>query len=82
MDFAASLALIVPEIVLSLSRLVLLLAAAGRATRLERDQHSRLRRARRCFFLVAPAVCAGAAGPDTVAFGGSSAPTPSPASPS
>jgi hypothetical protein len=29
-----------------------------------------VRRARRCFFLVAPAVCAGAAGPDTVAFGG------------
>src|SRR5687768_1489028 len=71
MDFTASLALIVPEIVLSLSGLALLLVAAWAG-----DRSSSLVSMLACvvlgacFFLVAPAVCAGAAGPDTVAFGG------------
>jgi len=71
MDFAASLALIVPEIVLSLSALVLLLVAAWVG-----DKASIAITAvgcvvlAVCFALVAPAVCAGAAGPDTVAFAG------------
>ena len=71
MDFAASLALIVPEIVLSLSGLALLLVAAWAG-----DKASSAISILACivlgacFFLVAPAVCAGAAGPDTVAFGG------------
>ncbi len=71
MDFAASLALIVPEIVLSLSGLVLLLVAAWAG-----DRSASLISVLACialgacFFLVAPAVCAGAARPDTVAFGG------------
>lgn len=71
MDFAASLALIVPEIVLSLSGLVLLLVAAWAG-----DKASSAISIfacvvlGACFFLVAPAVCTGAAGPDTVAFGG------------
>jgi len=71
MDFAASLALIVPEIVLSLSGLALLLVAAWAG-----DRSARLISILACialgacFFLVAPAVCAGASGPDTVAFGG------------
>ena len=71
MDLAASLALIVPEIVLSLSGLVLLLVAAWAG-----DRSSSLISILSCvalgacFFLVAPAVCAGASGPDTVAFYG------------
>lgn len=71
MDFAASLALVVPEIVLSLSGLVLLLVAAWAG-----DKASGLVSILACialgacFVLVAPAVCAGAAGVDTVAFGG------------
>src|SRR5687768_14140547 len=71
MEFAASLALIVPEIVLSLAGLVLLLAGAWAG-----DRSSSLLSILvcvalgACFFLVAPAVCAGASGPDTVAFGG------------
>ncbi|HYD25237.1 MAG TPA: NADH-quinone oxidoreductase subunit NuoN [Croceibacterium sp.] len=71
MDFAASLALIVPEIVLSVSGLVLLLVAAWAG-----DGSARLISAvsclvlAACFALVAPAVCAGASGPDTVAFAG------------
>ncbi len=71
MDFTASLSLIVPEIVLSLSGLVLLLAAAWAG-----DKASSAISVLACvalgaaFFLVAPAVCAGASGPDTVAFYG------------
>src|SRR6187402_937932 len=71
MDFAVSLALIVPEIVLSLSGLVLLLAAAWAG-----DKASSAISILACivlgacFALVAPSVCAGASGPDTVAFGG------------
>lgn len=70
MDFKASLALIAPEIVLSLSSLVLLLVAAwGRNS-------SRLVSILAAValggaaFVTAPALCAGAMGPDTLAFGG------------
>ena len=71
MDLTASLALIVPEIVLSLSGLVLLLVAAWAGDK----SASAISIAScvalgACFFLVAPAVCAGASGPDTVAFYG------------
>ena len=71
MDFAASLALIVPEIVLSLSALVLLLVAAwvGDKASAAITVVGCLVLAT-CFALVAPAVCAGVAGPDTVAFAG------------
>ncbi len=71
MDFAASLALIAPEI--------LLLgfgprAAAGRrlgGRQGERaDQHCCAVVLGAWFLLVAPSLCAGASGPDTVAFGG------------
>jgi NADH-quinone oxidoreductase subunit N len=71
MEFHHSLMLVAPEIVLSLSGLVLLLAAAWLG-----DKASRGIAIASCvalgaaFFLVAPAVCGGAAGPDTIAFGG------------
>jgi len=71
MDFAASLTLVLPEIILSLSGLVLLLVGAWFG-----DQSSRVISVAAavalgaCFFIVAPAVCAGASGPDTVAFYG------------
>ncbi|WP_305096153.1 NADH-quinone oxidoreductase subunit NuoN [Croceibacterium aestuarii] len=71
MDFHNSLGLIAPEILLSLSGLALLLFAAWVG-----DKASRLISILSCvalggaFFLVAPAVCGGALGPDTVAFGG------------
>jgi NADH-quinone oxidoreductase subunit N len=71
MDFAASLALIVPEIVLSLTGLALLLVAAwGGDKASSAISIAGCIALGACFFLVAPAVCAGAAGPDTVAFGG------------
>lgn len=70
MDFKASLALIAPEILLSLSSLALLLVAAwGRNS-------SRLVSILAAValggaaFVAAPALCAGAMGPDTLAFGG------------
>jgi NADH-quinone oxidoreductase subunit N len=71
MDFEHSLTLVAPEIVLSLSGLVLLLAAAWLG-----DRASRGIAIASCFalgaafFLVAPAVCGGAVGPDTIAFDG------------
>ncbi len=71
MDFSASLSLIVPEIVLSLSGLVLLLAAAWAGDKASSAISVLACIALgACFFLVAPAVCAGAVGPDTVAFYG------------
>src|SRR5690606_11851371 len=71
MDFAGSLALIAPEIVLSLSALILLLVAAwvGDKASGAITVVSCLVLAV-CFALVAPAVCAGATGPDIVAFAG------------
>jgi NADH-quinone oxidoreductase subunit N len=71
MDFAASLALILPEIILSVSGLVLLLVGAwagDRSSGLISILSCLVLAA--CFALIAPAVCAGASGPDTVAFGG------------
>src|SRR5690606_31845670 len=69
MDFASSLALIAPEIILSLGGLALLLVAAW-----DGDQASGVISAAACallpvcFALVARSVCAGASGPETVAF--------------
>ena len=71
MDYSTSLALIAPEIVLSVSGLVLLLVAAwagDRSARLISILTAVVLGA--AFALVAPSVCAGASGPDTVAFGG------------
>ncbi|MGD9663748.1 MAG: NADH-quinone oxidoreductase subunit NuoN [Novosphingobium sp.] len=71
MDFAASLALIAPEITLSVSGLVLLLAAAWMG-----DKASQLISwlavavLAACAAMVAPALCGGAMGADTVAFAG------------
>ena len=71
MDFSASLALIAPEIVLSLAGLVLLLAAAWMG-----DRASRGISVGACvalgaaFFLVIPAVGSGAAGAGSIAFDG------------
>ena len=71
MDFAASLALVVPEIVLSLTGLALLLVAAWAGDKASSAiSIAACIALGACFFLVAPAVCAGAAGPDTVAFYG------------
>ncbi len=71
MDLAASLALIAPEILLSLAALALLLVAAwvgDRASGAITIVAAIVLAA--AFALVAPVVCAGASGPDTVAFGG------------
>lgn len=71
MDFAASLKLIAPELLMSVSGLVLLLASAwagDKASRAISVAAAVVLGA--CFFLVAPSVCAGASGPDTMAFGG------------
>ena len=71
MDYAASLTLIAPELLLSVAGLVLLLAAAwlgDKASRAISIAAAIVLGA--CFFLVAPSVCAGASGPDTLAFGG------------
>jgi NADH-quinone oxidoreductase subunit N len=71
MDLSASLSLIVPELLLSVSGLVLLLVGAWAG-----DRASRAITAiaclvlAACFVLVAPSVCAGASGADTAAFSG------------
>lgn len=71
MDFSTSLALIAPEILLSVSGLVLLLVAAWAG-----DKSSQAVSILTCvalgaaFALVAPVVCAGASGPDRLAFAG------------
>ena len=71
MDLGSAFALIGPESILALTALVLLLVVAWVG-----DKSSRAVSILSCvalgacFLLVAPAVCAGAAGPDTVAFGG------------
>lgn len=71
MDISTSLALVIPELVLSLSGLILLLIAAWGG-----DEASKPVSIAACvalggaFFLVAPTVCAGASGPDTLAFYG------------
>lgn len=71
MELQASLSLIAPEIVLSLSALALLLIGAWGG-----DKTSRMNSIAACialafcFAIVAPRVCAGVGGPDTVAFFG------------
>src|SRR5688572_9697595 len=71
MDFAADLALIAPEIVLSVSGLVLLLVAAWAGDRAATAiSVAGCVVLAACVALVAPDVCAGASGPDTVAFYG------------
>ncbi|KLI63965.1 NADH-quinone oxidoreductase subunit NuoN [Aurantiacibacter marinus] len=71
MDFAPSFALIAPELVLGITGLTLVLVAAYGG-----DKFARLSSIIAAvafggaFALVAPAVCAGASGPDTLAFGG------------
>jgi NADH-quinone oxidoreductase subunit N len=71
MDYATSLHLIQPEMLLSVSGLVLLLVAAWAGDKAS----SAISIAAcvvlgACFALVSGSVCAGAAGPDTLAFGG------------
>jgi NADH-quinone oxidoreductase subunit N len=71
MDFSHSLSLILPEILLSVSGLVLLLVAAwvgDKASRAISIASCVVLAA--CFAIVAPSVCGAAMGPDTVAFGG------------
>lgn len=71
MDIQSSLGLIAPELLLSISGLALLLAAAWLG-----DGYSRaisiaaVAALGGAAFLAAPALCAGGMGPDTVAFGG------------
>jgi NADH-quinone oxidoreductase subunit N len=71
MDYSHSLTLILPEILLSVSGLVLLLVAAWAGDKASRAiSIAACVVLAACFFLVVPAVCGGAMGPDTVAFGG------------
>ena len=71
MDLQHSLALIGPELVLSLAGLALLLAAAWLGDRASRGiSIAACVALGAAFFLAAPAVCGAATGPDTVAFGG------------
>ncbi len=71
MDYAASFALIAPELVLTIAGLGLLLICAWGG-----DKSAKLVSILACvalggaFALVAPVVCSGASGPDTLAFGG------------
>ncbi|MXP25300.1 NADH-quinone oxidoreductase subunit NuoN [Altererythrobacter indicus] len=71
MELKQSLGLIAPEILLSIASLVLLLVSAWAG-----DKASRAISVvacfvlGACFFIVAPTVCAGVAGPDVVAFNG------------
>ncbi|GAA0279643.1 NADH-quinone oxidoreductase subunit NuoN [Alteraurantiacibacter aestuarii] len=71
MELTNSLALVIPELVLSVSGLLLLLIAAWGG-----NEASKPVSIAACvalggaFFLVAPTVCAGASGPDTLAFFG------------
>jgi NADH-quinone oxidoreductase subunit N len=71
MDFTASLRLVAPEMLLSVSGLVLLLAAAWAGDKASRTiSVIAVAALVGAAFLVAPALCAGASGPDTVAFFG------------
>ena len=70
MDFAASLNLVAPEILLSVSGLALLLVSAWAGDKASRGiSIAAVAVLAACAFLVAPALCTGAMGPDTVAFG-------------
>ena len=71
MDFSSSFRLIAPELILSVSGLVLLLVAGwmgDKAARAISIAATTVFAA--CAVFVAPAVCGGAMGPDTIAFGG------------
>ncbi len=71
MDFAASLSLVAPEILLSTAGLVLLLVAAWAGDGASRAiSIASVAVLAACAFMVAPALCSGAMGPDTVAFSG------------
>jgi len=71
MELTASLALIAPEILLSVSGLVLLLVAGWAGDKAASwISIAACFVLAACFALVAPSVCLGASGPDTVAFGG------------
>lgn len=71
MDYAISLSLIAPEIILGVSGLLLLLVAAWGGDKSARVVSIAATIALGgAFALVAPAVCGGWAGPDTLAFGG------------
>lgn len=70
MDFKASLALIAPEILLSLSALALLLVAAWNRNSGRLVSILSAVALGGAAFLAAPALCAGDMGPDTLAFGG------------
>lgn len=70
MDFKSSLALIAPEILLSLSALALLLVAAWSRNSGRLVSILTAVALGGAAFLTAPALCGGAMGPDTFAFGG------------
>jgi NADH-quinone oxidoreductase subunit N len=71
MDFAHSLRLVAPETLLSVAGLVLLLAAAWAGDKASRGiSIIAVAVLVGASFLVAPALCSGASGPDTVAFFG------------
>ena len=71
MDFAASLKLVAPEIVLSISALVLLLACAWAGDKASRFiSWLAVLALAAAAFLTAPLLCGGAMGPDTIAFDG------------
>jgi NADH-quinone oxidoreductase subunit N len=71
MDFTASLALIAPELVLSIAGLVLLLAAAWFGDKASRGiSIAAVAALVAAGFFAAPMLGSGAMGPDTVAFGG------------
>ena len=71
MDFGNSFALIAPELILSLSGLVLLIAAAWLGDRAYRGiSIASCVALGAAFFLTAPVVCVGGVGPDTSAFFG------------
>ncbi|MBO9517372.1 MAG: NADH-quinone oxidoreductase subunit NuoN [Porphyrobacter sp.] len=71
MDFVASLGLILPELILSITGLVLLLVAAWAGDKASSAiSIAACVALGACFFIVAPAVCSGASGAGTVAFFG------------
>jgi NADH-quinone oxidoreductase subunit N len=71
MDWAANLRLIAPETVLSVYGLIFLLTAAWAGDRASRAiSIASVAVLVACGFMVAPALCSGASGPDTLAFSG------------
>lgn len=71
MDFAHSLRLVAPETTLSIAGLILLLVAAWSGDKAARAiSIAAVAALTACIFLVAPALCSGAFGPDVEAFGG------------